>query len=312
MLNEFIEYLNGEVNRAIYCWGGQGQTATEELIRKMETSTSNANKAIALLQKLTAKGVKNIKMFDCSGLAMYFLQNLHHIYKTDMSANTLLGQCEKINKSELRKGDWVFSTYANGKAYHIGYVVDDSLRVVESQGRAYGVVKRALSAGNWNTYGRPKVFKAEIEAQRNLHRGDRGEDVRELQNELRKKGYFTVAPDGIFGEITLNAVKAFQKDFVGVIDGIAGPLTREALEKKNTFRCTRNLKNIRPYMRGDDITCLQEALKELGYFTVAPDGLFGDKTEAAVRAFQKKKGVSPVDGIAGIKTTKALGAVWEG
>lgn len=50
--------------------------------------------------------------------------------------------------------------------------------------------------------------------------------------------------------------------------------------------------------RGDDVTALQKALR------MKPDGVFSAQTEAAVRAFQRKKGLVP-DGIVGPKTWAA-------
>lgn len=57
--------------------------------------------------------------------------------------------------------------------------------------------------------------------------------------------------------------------------------------------------------KGEDVTRLQERLKELGYFTLEPDGNFGTDTKAAVKAFQKANGLKS-DGIAGTKTLTAL------
>jgi len=41
--------------------------------------------------------------------------------------------------------------------------VDDELNVIEAKGRDYGVIKRPMSKGNWNAYGRPKYFADEIQ-----------------------------------------------------------------------------------------------------------------------------------------------------
>lgn len=49
---------------------------------------------------------------------------------------------------------------------------------------------------------------------------------------------------------------------------------------------------------GDEVKKIQNRLAELGYYTGAVDGNFGDGTEAAYRAFQKAAGLT-VDGIAG-------------
>lgn len=58
--------------------------------------------------------------------------------------------------------------------------------------------------------------------------------------------------------------------------------------------------------RGNDVKTLQTALNKVGNYGLVADGIFGTKTETAVRDFQKKKGLS-VDGIVGTKTWSALG-----
>lgn len=57
--------------------------------------------------------------------------------------------------------------------------------------------------------------------------------------------------------------------------------------------------------RGDDVEDLQSTLKHRGYNVGPIDGIFGERTQAAVRQFQSDAGIS-VDGIVGDKTRKAL------
>ena len=57
---------------------------------------------------------------------------------------------------------------------------------------------------------------------------------------------------------------------------------------------------------GGEVTAIQNALKKKGYYTAKVDGIFGSRTLAAVKKFQKDAGLT-VDGIAGPKTLKALG-----
>ena len=57
---------------------------------------------------------------------------------------------------------------------------------------------------------------------------------------------------------------------------------------------------------GATVSEIQTRLKNWGYYTGAVDGVYGSKTEAAVRWFQQKNGLS-VDGQAGNKTLAALG-----
>jgi len=57
---------------------------------------------------------------------------------------------------------------------------------------------------------------------------------------------------------------------------------------------------------GADVVQLQEKLKSLGFNPGKIDGDFGPGTEAAVIAFQRSEGIL-ADGVAGVKTLKALG-----
>jgi peptidoglycan hydrolase-like protein with peptidoglycan-binding domain len=60
-----------------------------------------------------------------------------------------------------------------------------------------------------------------------LRKGDRGDDVREMQEALMARGYDLGrwGADGIFGNQTLKALKAFQKDSGIKADGIVGRIT---------------------------------------------------------------------------------------
>ena len=57
---------------------------------------------------------------------------------------------------------------------------------------------------------------------------------------------------------------------------------------------------------GSTVKTMQQKLKNWGYYNGAVDGIFGAKTTAAVKLFQKRNGLT-VDGIVGAKTLAALG-----
>lgn len=57
---------------------------------------------------------------------------------------------------------------------------------------------------------------------------------------------------------------------------------------------------------GDKVSQMQQKLKNWGYYTGEVDGIFGSKTESAVRYFQRKNGLVE-DGIVGPATAKKLG-----
>ena len=59
--------------------------------------------------------------------------------------------------------------------------------------------------------------------------GDRGEDVRQIQEKLRQYGYMTAPADGIFGADTYAAVLYFQRKNGLKADGVVGSATAAAL-----------------------------------------------------------------------------------
>ena len=58
-------------------------------------------------------------------------------------------------------------------------------------------------------------------------------------------------------------------------------------------------------MRGEEVQMLQEALIALGYLKGTADGVYGNKTENAVRKFQRKNKLN-ADGLAGTKTKELI------
>ena len=62
---------------------------------------------------------------------------------------------------------------------------------------------------------------------------------------------------------------------------------------------------LRKGSKGSNVTRLQNALKSMGYYNIAVDGIYGKGTVAAVKAFQSAKGLT-VDGVAGPKTLTKL------
>ena len=63
---------------------------------------------------------------------------------------------------------------------------------------------------------------------------------------------------------------------------------------------------IKKGINGADVKTLQQALNKVGNYGLREDGIFGLKTEVALKDYQKKYGLTP-DGIAGAKTWSKLG-----
>jgi len=147
-----------------------------------------------------------------------------------------------------------------------------------------------------------------------LKKGSRGSQVIDLQNRLIKLGYLSGKADGIYGPLTEQAVKKFQKDHGLIVDGIAGPKTLSSLygdqakssgsSSSSSSGSAQINRTLKLGSKGSDVAELQKRLNALSFNAGTPDGIFGSKTLNAVRAFQKAHGLT-VDGIVGPKTRAA-------
>lgn len=59
--------------------------------------------------------------------------------------------------------------------------------------------------------------------------GSRGNEVKTIQDKLKRWGYYTGNVDGVYGSLTVSAVKKFQQKNGLTVDGIAGPRTLSAM-----------------------------------------------------------------------------------
>ncbi|QSQ25319.1 peptidoglycan-binding protein [Pyxidicoccus parkwayensis] len=137
-----------------------------------------------------------------------------------------------------------------------------------------------------------------------LREGSKGAAVVSLQNKLKAAGFNPGAADGSFGSKTEAAVKAFQKSRGLAADGVVGPKTWGALNKPASSGGSGP--TLKPGAKGEPVRALQNRLNALGFNAGAADGSFGPKTEAAVKAFQKSRGLT-ADGVVGPKTWDKLG-----
>jgi peptidoglycan hydrolase-like protein with peptidoglycan-binding domain len=147
---------------------------------------------------------------------------------------------------------------------------------------------------------------AALAAPPTLRLDSRGAAVTTLQNKLKAAGFNPGAADGHFGPKTLAAVKAFQQAKGLTADGIVGPKTWNALNAASAPASGGSGPTLREGARGEPVRALQNRLNQLGFNVGAADGSFGPKTEAAVKAFQRAKGLT-ADGVVGPKTWDKLG-----
>ena len=146
-----------------------------------------------------------------------------------------------------------------------------------------------------------------------LKQGTSGVEVRKLQGRLAELGYYAGGVDGIYGETTASAVKAFQRANGLSGDGQAGVQTQSKLYSSSARYASSPVATANPDatrtltlgMTGNDVYALQERLIELRYLSGVADGVFGAETQAALIAFQKNNGLT-ADGNAGSSTLKKL------
>jgi len=129
-------------------------------------------------------------------------------------------------------------------------------------------------------------------------KGDQGHPILTLQELLRAHGN-AIAVDGVFGPLTEAAVRAVQTAAGVTVDGVVGPQTWPkvvvTVRRGSTGDAVRGVQVEFQFrnLSGDPAQGLQI------------DGIFGAKTEAAVRGFQDALDVT-VDGVVGPITWRAL------
>lgn len=150
-----------------------------------------------------------------------------------------------------------------------------------------------------------------------LEEGMSGNAVRALQKRLKELGYLTGSVDGDFGSATKTAVIAFQRNNGLTADGKAGTATLNKLYQEDLVKESDSKKDddsevsstgyvvLREGSEGDAVRKLQQALKQLGYYSGSVDGSYGSGTTSAVQAFQRANDLT-VDGAAGPSTQRAL------
>ena len=124
--------------------------------------------------------------------------------------------------------------------------------------------------------------------------GEQGRGVKDLQ--LALNGFtIEVEPDGIYGPLTADAVRTFQSHNGIQVDGAAGPVTFDTLDK--ALNVTQVQRGSQGTIFSSVVRAVQAVLIENG-INVSIDGNYGPATEAGVRTLQSQHHLV-VDGIAG-------------
>jgi N-acetylmuramoyl-L-alanine amidase len=135
--------------------------------------------------------------------------------------------------------------------------------------------------------------------------GDRSDAIGIIANTLNRLGFLDKTSD-LFDQSLEEAIKAFQQERGLTATGLVNEITQRALDEARWRLGDRILLlGAQSLMRGDDVAALQERLIQMGFNCGKVDGVYGIKTEAAVKEFQKSVGIV-VDGKCGPTTLISL------
>jgi len=112
-------------------------------------------------------------------------------------------------------------------------------------------------------------------------------DVATAQQRLKDDGYYSGTVDGVLGPNTLAALRSYQRDHrLSVTGRLDSPTVRSLLSETTTASAPT------PPSPRMDIRTAQRELKDRGFYSGAIDGVIGTATQAALRAYQRDRGLT--------------------
>lgn len=188
------------------------------------------------------------RVWDCNGLAEGIYELFSGVCINSKARHNYAEWCDPKGEGMIPverrvPGAAVFwSDSKASKIHHVAYLwkpvkedhPEGDWYIIEAKGVMYGVVKSKLLTRKPNFWGwmtkyydysgepAPEPTPEPKLGDRELKKGDKGDDVKELQLDLMKLGYKLpkYGADGDFGSETEKAVKAFQTDHHLTADGV--------------------------------------------------------------------------------------------
>ncbi|MDO4788519.1 MAG: peptidoglycan-binding protein [Johnsonella sp.] len=192
------------------------------------------------------------------------------------------------------------------RLYELGYLADNTLVNGSFGEKTEEAVKKLQEINALEKDGMvgmktlDLIYSDEVKANM-LAYGEKSDVVLVLQKRLFELGYMTSTPDGAYGLDTSIAVKAFQSKNDQIVDGYLGPSTREAIMSSSAVPNGLTLGD-----HSEQVINIQKLLAKWGYIQNANiSGYYGESTEAAIKAFQRRNGLT-ADGSAGAQTIAKL------
>ena len=288
-------------------------TARKLILREKASSTSDALQTLPKGTKLEVLGKSG------SWYKVTYGKYTGYVYKTYVSVTkTASSSSSSSSTTRLEKGSTGsavkdLQTKLKKLGYYDAYVDGDygdtTVAAVKAFQKKYNLTADGI-AGKETLKKLDSVYKnADSDKDDDsLRKGATGSSVKNLQTKLKKLGFYNASIDGDYGDTTVAAVKAFQKKYNLTADGVAGSETLKKLDsayKNADSNTSTDDDSLRKGATGAAVKTLQTNLKKLGFYTAYVDGSFGATTESAVKAFQKKYGLT-ADGVAGSATLKKI------
>jgi peptidoglycan hydrolase-like protein with peptidoglycan-binding domain len=212
---------------------------------------------------------------------------------------------------------------------HVASVYDDSSKNVETVSERLGLAfwswkKLSFCTGMRFLPVALSLFIVSIAGQTLAAKpGTTGAEVSNVQQCLKRLGYFSGPVTGNYGPLTKDAVARYQRANRLPAIGSVGPQTQRLLRSQCNARGTsrpvvrnpvRNPVNnasgvLKLGSRGVAVSNLQRNLLRLGYFNGPVTGTFGPQTQQAVILFQRRNGIAP-DGVVGSRTKNTIVALF--
>lgn len=247
-------------NDSIYVYGTFGQELSESLInQKVKQYLYNLPRKSKYKKALNSS--RREYAFDCVGLIKAYLWgghgNIKYNANQDVSANGMLSKAKvkgKINTMPETEGLLVHMNGHIGIYIGGGYVIEctPNTSFAKQDHKCGGVCKTKLSARKWTSWCECPYITYEKKSNTTvstkkgytgkfpslglkgyLKKGDKGTNVKRLQQFLNWCINAKLSVDGSFGSKTLEAVKKYQKTYGLTVDGYFG---KKSLAKAKTIK----------------------------------------------------------------------------
>ena len=136
-----------------------------------------------------------------------------------------------------------------------------------------------------------------------LRKGSTDPAVRDLQQAMKALGHDPGPIDGVFGNATESAVKAFQREREIPADGVVGKVTWINIDEADQTEPV-----LRVGSTGLPVRRAQKRMSLVGFDVGGVDGRYGAKTETAVKDLQQRFQVTS-EGVVGPETWGIIDAL---